>query len=214
MKKIFTDSELERIKNAVKEAEKSTSAEIVPVFFESSGNYSDTYWKSGIVFASLWTFLYFVYYSLNSTWLGNLLFFVVTQMSAGLIGASLVYVFPFWKRMLLDRIEVRKRIQDIAYRVFLEEEIFKTKERTGMLLFMSFFEQEAIILGDAGINRVVKPSVWEGILSQLIFNLQKSDKTNAIVQAIQSMGNLLKEYPIQPNDSNELRDDLRLGDKK
>ena len=65
-----------------------------------------------------------------------------------------VYLFPSWKRLLIDRQEVKTKIRDIAYRVFfLEEEVFNTKQRTGMLLFMSFFEREAVVLGDVGINK-------------------------------------------------------------
>jgi uncharacterized membrane protein len=30
-----------------------------------------------------------------------------------------------------------------------------------MLLFMSFFEREAVVLGDVGINKKVSPEVWE-----------------------------------------------------
>ena len=44
--------------------------------------------------------------------------------------------------------------------------------------------------------------------------MKKGEKTTAIIQTIQSMGNLLKQYPIKPNDTNELRDDLRIGDGK
>ena len=96
----------------------------------------------------------------------------------------------------------------------IQEEIYKTKERTGMLLFMSFLEKEAVVLGDEGINKEVSPAIWEGILSQLTEGMKKGEKTTAIIQTIQSMGNLLKQYPVKPNDINELRDDLRIGDGK
>ncbi|HMV43317.1 MAG TPA: hypothetical protein PKD50_12325, partial [Leptospiraceae bacterium] len=94
------------------------------------------------------------------------------------------------------------------------ESVFNTKTRTGMLLFISFFEKEALILGDEGINQKVTPDVWEGILSQLIQGMKSGEKTNSIIAAIRSMGNLLKQYPIDAKDTNELRDDLRLGDTK
>jgi putative membrane protein len=215
MKKIFTEEELAQIKTAVVEAEKTTSAEIVPVFFESCGSYPDTFWKSGILFATLWSFGYLIYYNFSAhTWGLPLQYFFMMQMASGIFGVIAVYIFPFWKRLLIDKSEVKNRIHDLAYKVFLQEAIFNTKERTGMLLFMSFFEHEAVILGDEGINKKVSPEVWEGILSQLTEGMKKGEKTRAIIQTIQSMGNLLKQYPIKPNDTNELRDDLRVGDGK
>ena len=135
-------------------------------------------------------------------------------MTAGILGVIAAYFFPPWKRLLMDRVDVKRRIQDVAFKVFLQEGIYKTKERTGMLLFMSFLEKEAVVLGDEGINKEVSPTIWEGILSQLTEGMKKGEKTTAIIQTIQSMGNLLKQYPIKPNDTNELRDDLRIGDGK
>jgi uncharacterized membrane protein len=44
--------------------------------------------------------------------------------------------------------------------------------------------------------------------------MKKGDKTEAIINCIHSMGNLLKQYPIEPNDVNELKNDLRIGDGK
>ena len=215
MKKIFKEEELEKIKKAVEVAEKETSAEIVPVFFESSGSFTDTYWKSGILFATFFSFISLLYYHLNTgLWGLSPQIFFLMQMGVGLIGVLAVYLFPSWKRLLIDRQEVKAKVRDISYRVFLEEEVFNTKQRTGMLLFMSFFEKEAVILGDVGINKKVSPDVWVGILKQLTEGMKKGDKTEAIINCIHSMGNLLKQYPIEPNDINELKNDLRVGDGK
>jgi len=215
MRTIFTEKELTEIKSAVREAEKTTSAEIVPVFFESCGNYLDTYWKSGILFSTFWSFLYFLYHGIYPNhWNLNLSYFFMTQMAAGLLGVIVIYLIPSWKRFLMDREDVRRRARDVAYRIFLQEGVFRTKERTGMLLFMSFLEREAVILGDEGINKKVSPEIWEGILISLTSRMKRGNKVDAIIQTIQSMGNLLKQFPIQASDKNELRDDLRIGDGK
>ncbi len=215
MNKLITEKELADIKSAVKEAEKTTSAEIVPVFFEACSSYLDTYWKSGILLTTFWSFIYIIYLGLSSDpWSLNLTYFFMAQMSAGLLGVILIYLIPSWKRFLMDRQDVKSRTRDIAYRVFLEEGVFQTRERTGMLLFMSFLEREAVILGDEGINKKVSPEIWEGILMSLTTGMKRGNRTEAIIQTIQSMGNLLKQYPIQVDDRNELRDDLRIGDGK
>lgn len=213
MSSYFSSTELEQIRSAVKEAEKTTSAEIVPVFLERSGFYPEAYWKSAALFILFWSFLVYIYFKFISTsWTFNLELFLLSQIVVGGVGFLLAYFWYPWQRLFIDSKNMKARIWDKAYSIFLKEEIFNTKNRTGMLLFMSFLEKEVIILGDSGINRHVTPQIWEGIIAQLISGLRHKNKTEAIIQAIYSMGNLLKQYPIEANDENELKDDLRLGD--
>lgn len=209
MSSYFSNTELEQIRSAVKEAEKTTSAEIVPVFLERSGFYPEAYWKSAALFIFLWSFLVYIYLKfVSSNWSFNLELFLSSQIGVGGVGFLLAYYWKPWQRIFIDPKNRKTQVWNKAYSVFLKEEIFKTKNRTGMLLFMSFLEKEVIILGDSGINQHVTPQIWEGIISQLINGLKHKNKTEAIIQAIHSMGNLLKQYPIEPNDENELKDDL------
>ncbi len=128
MKKFFTEAELGQIKSAVAEAEKATSAEIVPVFFESCGNYHDTYWKSGIIFATLWSFLFAIYQSSAvGIWNISLQFFFLTQMTAGILGVIAAYFFPPWKRLLMDRVDVKRRIRMLPLKFSCKKESIKQK---------------------------------------------------------------------------------------
>ena len=53
IKERFTDSDLQRIKKAVKEAEDKISGEIVPVIVERSGRYLIANYKGSLMGASL-----------------------------------------------------------------------------------------------------------------------------------------------------------------
>lgn len=208
----FSSLELEQIRNAVRESEKTTSAEIVPVFYERSGFYPDAQWKSGAMFSLIWSFLVYIYFRIYSLdWSPKLEFFFLSQMFMGVLGFLIAYFWKPWQRLFIERSDMKKRVWDKAQAVFLKEGVFQTKNRTGMLLFISFFEKEAVIIGDSGINRFVSPEVWQGIISQLVMGLKKGQKVEAIVKTIHSMGNLLKQYPIEANDENELTDELRFG---
>ena len=39
-----------------------------------------------------------------------------------------------------------------AENAFLEEEVFNTTQRTGIMIFISFFEHEVIVMADRGIK--------------------------------------------------------------
>ena len=41
----------------------------------------------------------------------------------------------------------------VAMAAFVEEEVFSTRDRTGILLFLSLFEHRVVVLGDSGINQ-------------------------------------------------------------
>lgn len=56
LKKKFSDSDLQRIKAAVKEAESKVSGEIVPVMVERSGVYAIAGYRAALAFAAI-TFL-------------------------------------------------------------------------------------------------------------------------------------------------------------
>jgi putative membrane protein len=212
MSSLFSEKELNQIRKAVQTAEETTSAEIVPVFYTSSGKYPDANWKAALFFALLTAFLSFVYfyfYALPTKMSLSISF--AAQIIAGILGYFLCFYSDLMQRFFLDRGEVKKKVWLTAESIFLKENVFQTKNRTGMLLFISFFEREAVILGDEGINRIVSPEIWKGIIQQLTNGLKSGNKTDAIIQTIHSMGNLLKQYPIEPNDKNELKDDLRIG---
>ncbi len=214
MKKYFSENELEQISKAVREAEKTTSAEIVPVFYTSCSDYWESHCLSGMIVSLFGSASLVVYNFIYQPWLLSIEIFFLSQLFLILFGILLAYFFPSWRRIFLNRNEVLTRVQDKAYRVFLEVGLSDTKDKTGILLFMSFFEREAFLITDEGIRKIISSPIWDGILAQLMLGMKTKNKTEAIINAIDSMGSLLKQIPIQAGDKNELRDDLRLGDQQ
>jgi putative membrane protein len=94
---------------------------------------------------------------------------------------------------------------------FLEEEIFRTRERTGILIFLSLFEHRVVILGDEGINRRVEKEEWEGIVDDLVSGIRAGETVEGLVEAITRCGELLERrgVAIREDDADELRDHLR-----
>jgi putative membrane protein len=102
----------------------------------------------------------------------------------------------------------RKRAEN----AFLEEEVFNTRHRTGIMIFISFFEHEVIVMADRGISKVVDQKEWDKIVAVIIQNIRIGKVADGIVLAIQRCGELLLErgFVQTPDDVNELRDDLRI----
>jgi putative membrane protein len=94
----------------------------------------------------------------------------------------------------------------------MQEEVFNTRQRTGILIFVSFFEREVIVIADKGISKVVDQKDWDGIVRFIIEHIRRGKIVDGIEGAIKRCGELLLEkgFVIAPDDINELGDDLRV----
>jgi len=208
----FTQQDLDRIKNAVKQAESKISGEIVPVFVEHSASYTIANYRAGLFFSAL-AFLTIIvidtylppYAIYDPFWI-----FVVV-VGAGVIGALLSrYVDPikklFLQRSYLDQATARK-----AQGLFLSEEVFNTRLRTGIMIFISFFEHKVIVLADTGISKVVPQQEWDALVQGIINHIRQGKLVEGIEGAVKRCGEILLErgFVISPDDINELGDELR-----
>jgi putative membrane protein len=208
----FTPEQLERIKSAVQKAEENISGEIVPVFVERSGFYTIANYRGGILLASI-TFVAVILFDRYVPALAildpMLIFFMVVL--AGLVGGILTHMLPFIKRRLVSREHLDQATRKRAETAFLEEEVFNTRQRTGILIFISFFEHEVMVLADRGISKVVDQKEWDAMVQHIIEKVRLGEITEGIVDAIHRCGEILhdKGFLKSADDINELRDDLR-----
>jgi putative membrane protein len=217
LKQKFTDSDLQRIKAAVKEAEDKISGEIVPVIVERSGFYSLANYRSSLILASL-AFLamiivdrYVIQDAANTLYYDPLFIFIIVII-AGLVGAYVPNLFNDLKRALVTQRHLDHATRMRAENAFLEEEVFNTRHRTGIMIFISFFEHEVIIMSDRGISKVVEQKQWDKIVADLIANIRTGKLVDGLEGAIKRCGEILLEKGFHKTDDdvNELRDDLRI----
>ena len=99
-----------------------------------------------------------------------------------------------------------------AESAFLEQEVFNTRHRTGIMIFISFFEREVIVMADRGISKVVDQKEWDKMVRGIVENIRKGKVTEGIEGAILRCGEILLEkgFVQSADDVNELSDDLRI----
>jgi putative membrane protein len=217
LRQSLKESELERIKTAVKKAEEKISGEIVPVIVDRSGDYTIALYKGSLIGASL-TFITvvvldrFVIKDAMNTLFYDPVFIFLVVILGGVLGAILPYFSDTVKRMLVAR-----RYQDLATRqtaenAFLEEEVFNTRQRTGIMIFVSFFEHEVIVMADKGISQIVDQTQWDNIVQNIIAEIKNGKIVDGLEKGIAQCGEILLEKGFKKtiDDINELRDDLRV----
>lgn len=209
----FSPAELERIKSAVKTAESKISGEIVPVFVEKSSHYTIANYRAALIGAAAVFFLIVIFdrYVPSLAVYDPVLIFVLVMLG-GFIGAMISHFVNPVKRLMLSQsymdLATRKRAQS----AFLEEEVFNTRQRTGIMIFISFFEHEVIVMADKGISKVVEQKEWDAIVRKIIENVKMGKITDGIEAAILRCGEILLEkgFVVTHDDVNELKDDLRM----
>jgi putative membrane protein len=212
LKSRFTSEELARIKAAVSKAEEKISGEIVPVFVERSGFYTIANYRGGVLMAGA-TFMAIVIfdrYVPSLAILDPMLIFMIVA-AAGLLGGALTHSVPFLKRMLISREHLDQATRKRAETAFLEEEVFNTRQRTGILIFVSFFEHEVMVIADRGISKVVDQKDWDDMVQHIIEKVHMGHISEGIEDAILRCGEILLEkgFLKTADDINELKDDLR-----
>jgi putative membrane protein len=209
----FGPEDLERIKKAVRDAESKISGEIVPVFVEKSGFYSIATYRAALVGAAV-VFLLIIIFDryVPSLAVYDPMIIFAFVMIGGFVGALNAHFINPVRRLMLSQTHLDQATRKRAETAFLEEEVFNTRQRTGILIFISFFEHEVIVMADKGISKVVDQKEWDSLVRSIIQQVKQGKITDGIVAAIGRCGDILLEkgFVITPDDVNELGDELRL----
>ncbi|MEZ4827714.1 MAG: TPM domain-containing protein [Bacteroidia bacterium] len=210
---IFSEDDLRRIEEAVKKSETHTSGEIVPVFVNQCGDYSESFYK-GVLALSLLAFFSLIVLDRIShgVMFYDPFWYLVVVCGAGLAGGLLVRFVPGLHRWLAGRDRLREMAYYKAGQFFLKEEVFQTVDRTGIMIFVAWFEHQVIVMADKGISKVVAQSAWDQIVDELVTSIKSGKIADGMTKAIEACALLLKEkgVQIQPDDTDELPNQLRM----
>jgi putative membrane protein len=206
----FSEDDLARIGAAVAAAENGTSGEIVPVFVESSGPYTEAAWRGGTVLGAAAVaagFLLAPDSMAGHAWTPLLVF--ASAFAAGTLAAL---VSPALLRLLAPRRAMDELVSLRAEAAFTREQVFATRDRTGILIFVSLLERKVRVLADSGIHAKVADGTWDTVVAKVVSGMKAGRPADGIVEAVDLCGQLLRQhgFAARPDDTNELPDSLRV----
>ena len=106
----------------------------------------------------------------------------------------------------------KEDVLDRAAWLFKKLKMHETKERNGVLIYLSVNDRKFAIIGDSGINKVVPEGFWDEIKEMMISHFSKGEFALGLINGIEKTGDQLKQYfPRQENDVNELSDEISYG---
>lgn len=198
---LLSAEETARVAEHVAAAERGTAGEIVVVLAERSAGYERQ--RAAVSFAGtllVAVALYRFAPAIHELWL--------------LCGQAPLALALWWLsgRRPLTRLIVPRTVQAEAVRarskqVFVEHGVTETRERSGVLLFLSETERRVELLADRGIHERVEAELWQALVNDVVAAIRSGHAADGITRAVDATGARLAEhFPPSADDTNELPD--------
>ena len=115
------------------------------------------------------------------------------------------------RRLLVPDDLLATRVRQRAAQAFLDEGVVRTRDRTGILIFVSLFERHVVVRADRGLDGLVTPGEWEEIVTGIAAGMRRGQPGPALAEGIRRCASLARRLPPRPDDRDELSGQLRLG---
>lgn len=208
---ILNQQQLDRLAEVIGEVEQKTSGEVRLMIVKRSA-------VSGHVQMVLWGLL--VSLTFLVLWFGrhDLIFWERWWMWPAIL------VFHYFLAAVLSRLEpVQRRftpMHDMRHQVltraeveFHREGLSGTRAHTGILLFVSLFEHQAVVLADKGIADRVPPGAWDQVLKTILEGARSGKWAEKLEQALRECGAYLaSHFPPSADNGNELPNTVIMKD--
>lgn len=209
---LFSEADLEQVREAIARAETSNAGEIVPYLVGRVDDHDAARWRGATLGSLMAVLLAVAIHAYGGFWWSADVLWIMLPAFAGAgLGYMLAGVPAIGLGLLTDN-DINRRVQLRAEAAFLEEEVFRTRDRTGILIFLAIHERRALILADAGINQAVPDGVWQGLVDDLVRGIRDDRAMEALCATIERCGQVLQQHDVrsgaQGND--ELNNGLRI----
>lgn len=200
----FRDAAKQSTARSVKHVEAQTSAELVVAVRRRSGDYRVPAYHFGFFVAGA-----VVAYLL----LAPQVFTIGDIALDGALGFGLALALAYNVSPLLRALAREKRLSksvaEAARVAFYDLGISRTSGRNGILVFVSTFEQRALVLLDVGIDVASLGAPWSDACQALSLAVKQRDLA-AFERALESLGPILgARMPRSADDVNELPDEVQ-----
>lgn len=191
----------ERVERAVVQAERKTSAEIVVTVRQSSGQYR----AADLLFGSLVAFTGLLVYIYHPAEFTDDLVPPALLLLFG-VAAGLSSQLSFLRRWLTPRRVLEENVRRAAVTEFYEQRISATRDRTGILIYVSLLERLVEVVPDVGVDPRRLGDDGSSAIASLRGVAREGD-VDALVQSLGRLSDALgRTLPRAEDDVNELPD--------
>lgn len=202
----FNPAQNAAIAAAIAEVETSTSGEVAVMVVDQSDTYPESLVLAGILLGGLSATVVADLWFADSLW-------TFLPMATGfslLIGWG-VGQWPALKRFFITRARLEHMVREQAVQSFYEKGLYKTRDATGVLFFISLFEHRVWILADQGIYEKISRQTLQEHAVAIAHGIKHGAAASALCRAIGRVGEILSQhFPVRPDDTDELSNEVLL----
>lgn len=210
--KFISPNEIHAVSNAVKSAEAATTGEIIPMIVRRSASLGHLGFQIFTIATLLATFLYIALDRFavleHAAWIAMGLAVVLWPVSEQLARLS------FIQRLFTGSADREWQVHARATLEFYAAGLQKTKDRTGVLIFLSLMERKCVVLADEGIAAKLPPETWNSIVERIIQGIRDGKTGEGLMTGIAECGRILTEHfpAAQGSHINEISNQLLIKD--
>jgi putative membrane protein len=207
MKRKLSDQDRKRLDGLIAETEKRIGSQIVLAVIDRSDSYVELPWKAFALGASIAGLLVFIMDLLSSGWYPRVMILIAVAgiLAGGAFFALLTVLMPGFARRFLSEDRADVEVRQYAESLFLDRELFATSRRTGILMLVSLFEREVVILPDKGLTNQLTENILQSVIVAMTPFLKRNDISQAFETGLEKLSRILGTAT-PGSDENELPD--------
>jgi putative membrane protein len=196
----LTRADLDAIDAHVAAVEAATGVQVVTAVIGKADSYVELPWKAFAVGAALAALAAGAADLLRPDWTTAhaTLLTAVVILGAGAISALLTVFVPPYARLYLRPARAELEVRQYAHALFLEHELFRTRERVGVLILVSLFERRVEVLPDRGFAGRVPRAEWQAVVARMTPALRHGRPGDALGQGLTALDDLLARKGFRP----------------
>ncbi len=203
MKTVLTESELKGLADLIADIEGKTAGEIRLMLVGRSISVGHVFPIAWLGFLSL--SLLVVWFERHNLILTAQWWTIPTVILITFLMGFVVAHFNWVKRLLTPTEDIIHQVWQRAELEFHREGLNETSGRTGILLFVSLLEHQAVVLGDRAIAERLSKDVWLQVVNKMLEGPRSGQWAKKLEEALQLCGDLLIErFPAREGNKNEL----------
>lgn len=182
----ISDEDRARIAAAIHAAEQKTAGDIVCVLMRASSSYSyaPLLWASFVALLSPWALVAFTQLSVVR---------ILSLQVAIFVAVGLLLMWTPLRFALLPRAVKRTRAHRAGMEQFFARGITQTKNRMGVMIFVSLAEHYAHVVADDGIASRVDHAVWRETVTALTAHIALGRVADGFVAAVERCGAVMAD---------------------
>jgi len=184
------------IEARVREVEARTGAQIVTAVLRRSDSYPEIVWTAFALAVGFASVLVAVVDVLRPDWIGAnaALTNLVPVLFVGALSALATVLIPPYARLYLHAERAHAEVHQRAHSLFLDRRLTATRDRIGVLVLVSLFERQVVIVADLGFDGKLGGGEWNHVIRAMTPLLAQRNHAIALLRGLDAMELLLREH--------------------